>query len=87
MPYKADIDSMHGHTYERGHAASISPASKVGRGVKQNDRGRHCITVDFVEKGATVANKAFVKLVGSKSDGFRVASISLEQKTYDETGR
>lgn len=36
--------------------------------------------VDFVEKGATVANKAFVKLAGSKSDGFRVASISLEKK-------
>ena len=34
----------------------------------------------FVEKRATVANTAFVKLVGSKSDGFRVASISLEKK-------
>ena len=42
---------------------------------------------DFVAKGATVANKAFVKLAGSKSDGFRVASISLEKKTKDETGR
>lgn len=42
---------------------------------------------DFVEKGATLANKAFVKLAGSKSDGFRVASISLEKKTKDETGR